>query len=93
MKEKEVNLECPHCGETLSAFEMPNELAWGQVQWACFNNECSYFREGWAWMWENYNVKMSYRYRITNAETGTASPLQVWSETAICDRIIVKKED
>jgi hypothetical protein len=54
---------------------------------ACFNNDCSYYREGWAWMRENYSVNCSYRYRV-DPLTGQMSPLPVWSETALTDRII-----
>jgi hypothetical protein len=39
-------------------------------------------------MWEQYQVKASYRYRVTEPETGSTSPLAVWSETALIDRII-----
>lgn len=53
----------------------------------CFNNECSYYREGWEWMREKYRVNVSYRFRVDPA-TGTASPLAVWSEDALVDRIV-----
>jgi hypothetical protein len=39
-------------------------------------------------MWEKYKVKVSYRYRVIEPETGQTSPLAVWSETALLDRII-----
>ncbi len=93
MANLKVDLECPHCGEKLKPFEMPVELAWGKrVQWACFNNDCSYYQDGWQWMWDKYNVKSSYRYRVTNTETGKSSPLSVWSEDAIVD-CIINEED
>jgi hypothetical protein len=67
---------------------MPNETGWeGPYQWACFNNECSYYREGWDWMWEKYRAKVSYRYREVPG-CPKASPLAVWSDTAIVDHII-----
>jgi C4-type Zn-finger protein len=82
-------LICPHCGEELKPFEMPAEMAWeNQIQYACFNDECSYFVKGWDWMWEKYRAKTSYRYRVTDPATGHSSPLPVWSKTAIKDRII-----
>lgn len=34
-----------------------------------------------------YNVNTSYRYRV-DPLTGVASPLAVWSETALVDRIV-----
>ena len=86
------NNTCPHCGDALSAFEMPDDLGWEhQVQHACFNDECPYFVKGWDWMWENYRTRASYRYRITDASSSHASPLPVWSKTALKDRIV--KED
>ncbi len=91
MSDSKDNMICPHCGEQIKAFDMPAELSWGKIQWACFNNDCSYYREGWDWIKENYNGKGSYRYRVTNLETGASSPLSVWSEKAMIDRIIKEK--
>ncbi len=91
MSASSVKLTCPHCNSELLPFEMPSELAWGEIQHACFNNDCSYFKEGWHWLWEKYEVKRSYRYRVTNTETGAASPLMVWSEDAIRNCIIEDK--
>ncbi|MCP4677608.1 MAG: hypothetical protein GY854_19255 [Deltaproteobacteria bacterium] len=88
MSASSVKLTCPHCNSELLPFEMPPELAWGEIQHACFNNDCSYFKEGWHWLWEHYEIKSSYRYRVTDVETGAASPLMVWSEDALRDRII-----
>jgi hypothetical protein len=39
-------------------------------------------------MWEHYHVRASYRYRVVDPESGWSSPLGVWSETALRDRII-----
>ena len=80
---------CPHCNEPMSSVEMPLELAWDHpIQSVCFNDACPYFRNGWAWMLEHYNVKSSYRYRIVDPNTGHASPLMVWSKQAIRNHII-----
>jgi len=79
---------CPHCGTQLSAFVLPEDAAYASaVHLACFNNECSYYRDGWAWMNEKYAAHASYRYRV-DPLTGTASPLPVWSETALVDKIV-----
>ncbi|NWG00361.1 MAG: ogr/Delta-like zinc finger family protein [Thermoanaerobaculaceae bacterium] len=79
---------CPHCGAPMRRFTLPDASGWqGAYHWACFNDECSYFRRGWVWMFDTYGVKASYRYRIDPA-TGAASPLAVWSRDAIKDRII-----
>jgi hypothetical protein len=67
---------------------MPNEGGWdGTVQLVCFNDDCSYFKEGWDWMWEKYQVKTSYRFR-QDPESGATAPLPVWSNDALKDRII-----
>ena len=65
------NLTCPHCGEKLKMLEMPEQLTWGAYQHVCFNDDCPYFVKGWQWLWEHYEVKSSYRYRVTNPETGS----------------------
>ncbi len=81
-------LTCPHCGAHLREFELPTETGWGANQWVCFNDECSYFRDGWTWIWETYRAKASYRFRVVNPATGATSPLPVWSATAMRDRIV-----
>jgi hypothetical protein len=79
---------CPHCGQTLRAFELPPNTGWQtEFQLACFNDECPYYANGWQWMMEHYRVRSSYRYRVDPA-TGHASPLAVWSESALRDRIL-----
>ena len=89
MSNPRESLRCPHCDQPLKQFEMPENSGWQKLfQWACFNNDCPYYRSGWDWMWEQYEVKASYRYRVTTPETGSTSPLAVWSETALIDRII-----
>ncbi|MBI4705269.1 MAG: hypothetical protein HY744_29525 [Deltaproteobacteria bacterium] len=86
---KHVDLKCPHCAAPLLPFEMPDGGGWSKpVQWACFNDECSYYREGWDWMWEHYRAKASYRYRVADPATGQAAPLAVWSPQAIRSRIV-----
>jgi hypothetical protein len=89
MSEARDNLTCPHCGERLRPFAVPDGGAWNQpVHWACFNDDCSYYREGWHWMWEQYRAKASYRYRVLDPSGEHHSPLGVWSPTAIRDLII-----
>ena len=68
---------------------MPEDSGWEQrVQWACFNDDCPYYVDGWTWMWEHYRVRASYRYRLVDPTSTHNSPLAVWSPTAIRDRII-----
>ncbi len=85
------NLCCPHCGKQLQAFAVPEGLSgWepGCHHFACFNDACTYFREGWAWMLEKFGKKASYRYRVTDPAKGQATPLAVWSKTAFRDHIV-----
>ena len=84
--------ECPHCGERLKKFSLPADTGYsGLYQLACFNDDCSYYREGWDWMYQQYEVKASYRFRV-DPTTGGATPLAVWSETAVKDLILEDDE-
>jgi hypothetical protein len=79
---------CPHCDAALEPFKLPDEGGWdSDFHVACFNDECPYYVKGWQWMQERYGVKSSYRYRLDPA-TGKASPIAVWSPTALRDRIM-----
>ena len=89
MSDPSDTLTCPHCKAELKAFIPPDGSGWEQsCQWACFNDECSYYKEGWDWMWEKYKVKASYRYRVTDKHSGKDTPLAVRSADAMRDRII-----
>ena len=79
---------CPHCDGFLQPFELPDAGGWDSAfHAACFNDDCPYYVRGWQWMEERYGVKSSYRYRIDPA-TAVASPVAVWSPSALRDRII-----
>ena len=79
---------CPHCGHLLVRVTMPDNSGWQEpYHLACFNDDCSYYRKGWDWMYEHYRVRASYRYRIDPVSKAT-SPLPVWSSTAHRDRIL-----
>ena len=79
---------CPHCNVELKKWRCPPESSWGvEYQFVCFNDECSYFVEGWQWMKEKYNQKASYRYRF-NPENNESGPIPVWSNDALKDSII-----
>jgi hypothetical protein len=43
-------------------------------------------------MMEKYQAKASYRYRL-DPDSGRDSPIAVWSETALMDRIINKEDE
>lgn len=90
--EKKEKPTCPHCGARLLKWMPPAESSWGaNVQYACFNDECSYYKRGWDHMMEKYQVKASYRYRL-DPRTGKSGPLPVWSPGAIRDRIVEQNE-
>jgi hypothetical protein len=79
---------CPYCGQSLLPFTLPADGGWdGSVQFACFNDDCPYYVRGWTWMEEKFGVRSSYRHRV-DPKTGAASPIAVWSSTALRDRII-----
>ncbi len=83
---------CPHCGAGLLRWRTPPMSTWGERwQWVCFNDQCAYFVEGWAWMATQYNVHASYRYRM-DPETGKSGPLPVWSVEAHKDRIVTETD-
>ncbi len=78
---------CPHCGAPLARFELPEAGFDHSFDLACFNDDCPYYVRGWTWMEEQFGVRSSYRYRI-DAQNGRASPLAVWSSTALRSRIL-----
>jgi hypothetical protein len=87
---------CPHCGQPLAPFSLPDAGGWdAPFHVACFNDDCPYFLRGWEWMESRYGVKASYRYRV-DPTSGQPSPLAVWSSTALRDRVLdaeVETED
>ena len=85
--------DCPHCGEKLKGLRLPLETSYeGRIHWVCFNDECSYFVEGWEWMQQQYEATASYRFRIIDP-AGKPIPLPVWSATALRDLIIDEDEE
>ena len=86
------NATCPHCGASLDRIALPDGTGWEHpYHLVCFNDECSYYKEGWEWMNQQYEVNTSYRYRV-NPESGKASPIAVWSEDALKNLIIKDAE-
>jgi len=79
---------CTHCGNQLRRWLVPEGSNWPSERlWVCFNDDCSYYRDGWTWMREQYSQNISYRYAC-EPETGAATMIPVWSASATRDRII-----
>ena len=92
MSPADHSLSCPHCGARLLAMALPDGVQYDETHhYVCFNDDCSYYREGWDWMMEQYSQKASYRYMI-NPTTGAASPLPVWSDQATREMIVEDDE-
>ncbi len=88
----EIPRTCPHCDQSLKKWRVPEEASWEEEFFlVCFNNDCSYYREGWVWMKEQYNQHVSYRHMI-NPVTGASSMLPVWSESAMTEMIVKEQQ-
>jgi hypothetical protein len=71
---------------------VPEETSWDEeFLLVCFNDDCSYYKEGWDWMKEQYNQRASYRYSCSPV-TGGSTVLPVWSASALRDRIAEESE-
>ncbi len=88
----DISRTCPHCGSRLKKWRVPDEASWTEeFFFACFNDDCSYYKDGWKWMMEQYSQQASYRYMV-NPTTGTSSMIPVWSDTATREMIIEDNE-
>ena len=57
----------------LKKWLVPEGASWDEeFFFVCFNDDCSYYQEGWDWMKEQYSQEASYRYMI-NPTTGASS--------------------
>ncbi len=84
---------CPHCGSRLKKWRVPEGTSWNEhYLFVCFNDECSYYKEGWEWMLEQFNHKASYRFMICPT-TGAASMVPVWSDSATREMIVNEPEE
>lgn len=92
MPDAENPTTCPHCGAVLSRVELPDAAGFDEPSHlVCFNDECSYYVRGWTWMLEQFGVHSSYRYRVSPG-SGRASPIAVWSPTALRSHIIADRD-
>ena len=79
---------CPHCGDRLKKWLVPVEASWEEEYFfVCFNDDCSYYKEGWEWMKQQYNQRASYRHAV-NPTSGGVLPLPVWSDSATREMIV-----
>ena len=83
---------CPHCGSRLRKWRVPEGSSWSEEYFfVCFNDDCSYYKDGWTWMKEQYNQVASYRY-VFNPSTCGESQIPVWSDTATREMIVEDAE-
>lgn len=83
---------CPHCGSRLRKWRVPQEAAWvEEFFFVCFNDDCSYYRDGWTWMKDQYNQRASYRYAF-NPGTRASMLIPVWSDEATREWIVEDEE-
>lgn len=87
-----AKLTCPHCKGPLARFALPEAGFDHEYDYACFNDDCPYYVRGWEWMFEQFGVKTSYRYRV-DSQSGLASPIPVWSPTALRCRILQRSDE
>ena len=88
----EIRRTCPHCGSRLSKWLVPVEATWSEeFFYVCFNDDCSYYKQGWDWMMEQYGQVASYRYMV-NPTTEAASQIPVWSDSATREMIVEDAE-
>lgn len=88
----EISRSCQHCGSRLEKWRVPEDATWSEeFFFVCFNDDCPYYQQGWAWMKQQYNQHASYRYAV-NPVTGGSLPLPVWSASATREMIVDDSE-
>jgi len=66
---------------------VPAEASWTEeFFYACFNDECPYYKKGWEHMMENFQQHTSYRFAIS-PDTGSSLMIPVWSDSAAREMI------
>ena len=84
----DIPRNCSYCGSRLKKWRVPDDASWDEAFFfVCFNDECSYYKNGWKWMKEQYNQKASYRFMI-NPTNGATSMIPVWSDSATREMIV-----
>jgi SAM-dependent methyltransferase len=72
-------LACPHCGEKLSKWKVPDDpcIDWpNEYLFLCFNDHCPFLIRGWRFLWEQGFPGASYRY-LFNPGTGASTTVPV----------------
>ena len=83
---------CPHCGDHLKKWRVPEGASWEEDLFlVCFNNDCSYYQNGWTWMKEQFGQVGSYRY-VLNPINGSSSMIAVWSDEATREMVVDDEE-
>ena len=84
---------CSHCGAHLRRWRVPDGASWDDEYFlVCFNDDCSYYRNGWSWMLEQFGQRASFRFAI-NPRHGGSMMIPVWSETATREMIMDEAEE
>jgi SAM-dependent methyltransferase len=93
MKKKAIKdtLACPHCGERLRKWAVP-DTPFGQTWdnaflYICFNDACPYYVKGWDHMYKEGNRGVSYRL-MYNPEKDCCMPIPVPSSNALRESIV-----
>lgn len=90
-KEKiKETLCCPHCGDKMRKWLVPDNpfaCTWdNDFMYICFNDSCSYYNRGWAYMRKEGN---SGSYRLMyNPEKNTCNPIPVPTASALREGIV-----
>lgn len=85
-----ITLICPHCGERLSKWAVPQTpfTEWdNEFMYICFNDGCPYMLGGWEAMGRQGNLGTSYRF-MYNPDNGGCFPVPILSLIALRDGIV-----
>jgi len=84
---------CKYCNSKLRKVALPEDNDWGvDFLMVCMNDECGYYKRGWDWMWNHYQVKSSYRFHY-NSITGYEGPLHVAKPEDYKNQIITQPDE
>ena len=82
---------CPYCGEKMRKWAVPDNpfaQTWdNDFMYICFNDACSYFVNGWDFMYRDGNRGVSYRL-MYNPEKDRCMPIPVPTRQALKEGIL-----